>query len=323
MKLFHKKSFTLSLLLSALTAVSLPVTPALAFSREEEVAQYLGDARKQEMEQAAQAAARQSQVQVFWLAPTDASGEVIPGPNNGIPMESVFYSSEDLIWQPLKETTIYPSSVHQTGAQTGTVYISWNNGRGSLFPYSAEQYEALCSQVRLFREQYIREDMSDFEKEMQILQYLAAHVSYPYERYRTGTDTREDHCAYGALVKGEAVCEGYAEAFCWLADSCGLENRFLYGIYKGERHDWNMVKLDGQWYQVDITADDTAERDGRRNGYGWGRLQNRYINLTDDEMRQDHQWQPMEDGACQAKNYGAEAVEKYLAHTLCNSSDNP
>lgn len=312
MNRLHRKETVVSLLLAAAFAVSGFLDPAWAFSREEEVEMYLGSATKQQMEQEAREAAGQGQVKVFWLAPVDGSGQIIPGPNDGIPLGSVFYSSTDLCWQPLKETKTYASSVHQIGANTGTVYISWNNGRGRLFPYTAEQYEEICSQVRLFRERYIRDSMTDFEKEMQIVQYLAANVSYPYERYRTGTDTREDHCAYGALVKGEAVCEGYAEAFCWLADSCGLESRFLYGVYENEMHDWNLIRLDGQWYHLDVTSDDTVERDGKKNGYGWGRLRNRYINRTDEEMRRDHQWQPFGDIACQEKSYGAEAVKAYL-----------
>ncbi len=312
MNQLHRKITIACLLLAAVFPVFGFLTPAWAFSREEEVETYLGTATKSQMEQEAKAAAEQEQVKVFWLAPVDENDRIIPGPNDGIPLDSVFYSSVDLRWQPLKETKVFLSSVHQVGAETGTVFISWNNGRGRLFPYTAEQYEEICSQVRLFRERYIRETMTDFEKEMQIVQYLAANVSYPYERYRTGTDTREDHCAYGALVRGEAVCEGYAEAFCWLADCCGLESRFLYGVYEKEMHDWNLVRLDGQWYHLDLTSDDTVERDGKKNGYGWGRLRNRYINRTDEEMLQDHQWQPFADIVCQEKRYGAEAVKEYL-----------
>ncbi len=312
MRGFYKRAVIISIVSSAMVMGNAFLVPAWAFEREEEVEKYLGLARKQQMEQEAREAAQKGQESIFWLAPLDANGQTISGPNGGIPSDSVFYSSTDQVWQPLRETTAYLSSVHQIGEKTGTAYISWNNGRGNLFAYTADEYEEITDQVSYFKEQYIRDDMTDFEKEMQIIQYLVANTVYPYERYLAGLDTREDHNAYGALIRGEAVCEGYAEAFCWLADACGLENRFIYGVYDGEMHDWNMVKLDGQWYQLDITSDDTTERNGVKNGYGWGNLRNKYINLTDETMRQDHQWQPLKDISCQAQTYGQAAVGEYL-----------
>lgn len=299
-------------LLAAGLLLSVPTFSSLASQWEERAERGLGTELKQRMEEEAKQAALEDGVKVFWLAPAGENGQVIPGPNEGIPLGAVFYSSTDQVWQPLEKTVTYPNSVHQTGGETGTVFISWNNGRGRLFPYSAEQYQAVSSKVSQFLEQYIREGMTDFEKEMQIIQYLVENITYPYERYRAGTDTDDDHSAYGALVKGEAVCEGYAEAFCWLADACGLETKFIYGIYQNELHDWNMVKLEGHWYQLDITSDDPEEKNGVKNGYGWGNLCNEYLNLTDDEMLRDHRWQPFSDAACQMRIYGPGAIDEWL-----------
>ncbi|MDO5416198.1 MAG: transglutaminase domain-containing protein [Lachnospiraceae bacterium] len=273
----------------------------------------LGPEQKKQLEAGAMEAAAAGKVRVCWSAEADENGNPIPGPNQGIPVDSVFYSSIDQVWQPVKETICYPNSVHQRGTETGTFYVSWNNGRGALFPYTAEQYWAIRGVVNPFLDHCIREGMTDFEKEMQIVQYLTATVTYPYDRYLAGTDTKEDHNAYGALVKGEAVCEGYAEAFCWLADACGLETKFIYGVYGGGMHDWNMVKLDGHWYHVDVTSDDPVVEGNGGNGYGWGKLQNRYLNRTDDEMLKDHQWTPFTDAACQMTVYGPAAVDVYLA----------
>ena len=311
MKILKKNVALMAVLFSVAAGIAFPV-PAQAFEREEEVERYLGAARKQQMEEEAREAVKNGEEKVFWLAPLDEDGRTAVGLYGGIPSGAVFYSSVDQVWQPLKENIVYPSSVHQVGAKTGTVYISWENGRGNLFSYTADQYEEIVDMVSRFKEEYIRDDMTDFEREMQIVQYLVANVTYPYDRYLAGLDTREDHNAYGALVRGEAVCEGYAEAFCWLADSCGLKTRFVYGNYDNELHDWNMVNLDGQWYQIDITSDDTIERNGVRNGYGWGNLRNKYLNLTDSQMGRDHQWQPLEKMACRSGTYGPGAVAEYL-----------
>ncbi len=63
---------------------------------------------------------------------------------------------------------------------------------------------------------------------------------------------------YGALVKGEALCEGYARAFAMLCNKVGIENLFATGTVGEEEHMWNMVKVDGAWYNIDVTWDDPA-----------------------------------------------------------------
>lgn len=64
--------------------------------------------------------------------------------------------------------------------------------------------------------------------------------------------------AYGALVDGRATCTGYARAFNYLCNRVGIENTCAFGMAGGEGHMWNMVKLDGEWYEVDTTWDDSS-----------------------------------------------------------------
>lgn len=65
---------------------------------------------------------------------------------------------------------------------------------------------------------------------------------------------------YGMLVKREANCEGYSRSFQWLLQRAGIENRVITGKATSadgtENHMWNVVKLDGQEYTVDVTWDD-------------------------------------------------------------------
>lgn len=63
--------------------------------------------------------------------------------------------------------------------------------------------------------------------------------------------------AYGALVDGRATCTGYAKAFNYLCNRAGIENTCAFGMAGGEGHMWNMVKLDGEWYEIDTTWDDS------------------------------------------------------------------
>jgi len=60
----------------------------------------------------------------------------------------------------------------------------------------------------------------------------------------------------GVFLRGSAVCEGYSKAFKLLLDKAGVPNVIVFGEAGGENHSWNYVKLDGQWYLVDVTWND-------------------------------------------------------------------
>ncbi len=67
--------------------------------------------------------------------------------------------------------------------------------------------------------------------------------------------------ADGPLVYGKALCEGYSKAFMYLCQAVGIECICVAGTGNGEPHMWNMIKLDGDWYNMDVTWDDTAGYD--------------------------------------------------------------
>lgn len=62
--------------------------------------------------------------------------------------------------------------------------------------------------------------------------------------------------ADGALVNGEALCEGYAKAFAYICQSIGIEAICVSGKVDNDPHMWNLVKLGGSWYHMDVTFDD-------------------------------------------------------------------
>lgn len=62
--------------------------------------------------------------------------------------------------------------------------------------------------------------------------------------------------AYSALVQGSSVCAGYARAYQYLLQQLGIPCYYCTG-YAGQDHAWNIVKVDGTYYNVDVTWDDT------------------------------------------------------------------
>ena len=120
----------------------------------------------------------------------------------------------------------------------------------------------------------IDDTMTELEKEIAIHDYLLVNAVYD-----TGTYEFENHRVHGVLLYGKGVCESYAYAFSLLLDKVGIESHVVSSTEIN--HAWNIVKLDGKYYQVDVTWDDPVPDQGNTIFYD-------YFNLTDEEMESDH-----------------------------------
>lgn len=68
-------------------------------------------------------------------------------------------------------------------------------------------------------------------------------------------DTEATNNVYGALVDKRTMCKGYSGAFLRLCNLTGIPALSITGS-TNEPHMWNMVKIDGEWYHIDLTWDD-------------------------------------------------------------------
>lgn len=89
---------------------------------------------------------------------------------------------------------------------------------------------------------------TDFEKELFVHNYLADTVTYTDE---THIDDMTEHTCVGALLEGKAVCEGIAKAASLILNKVGVDC----GCVVNDTHMWNVVRLDGECYNLDITWD--------------------------------------------------------------------
>lgn len=118
---------------------------------------------------------------------------------------------------------------------------------------------------------------TDYEKIVAIDQFLCDNVYYPNEPY-----IAQDHTPYGTLFSGRAVCEGYARTVKILCDLCGMDCYYVVGYCNNDPinggHGWNLVKVDGDYYQLDVTWNDaSASKD--------------YLLVTDDFMTLSRAWE--------------------------------
>lgn len=85
--------------------------------------------------------------------------------------------------------------------------------------------------------------------------------------------------AESGLTRHQGTCESYQRIYSKLLDAAGIAN----GRITGNGHTWNAVKIDGKWFQMDLTWDDTS-------GNWYGDLDQRHLHfgLTDELMAIAH-----------------------------------
>lgn len=121
----------------------------------------------------------------------------------------------------------------------------------------------------------IDEGMDDYERETAIHSLLLENCRYA-ENVTQIDDDFDAFGIYGALVNKSAVCEGYSRTLQWLLSLGGIECVNIVGNEEDVLHMWNAVKLDGSWYYVDPTWNDS----GSYSRYD-------YYNITTDELLSD------------------------------------
>ena len=108
--------------------------------------------------------------------------------------------------------------------------------------------------------------MSQMEIALKIHDYLVLNAEYDYDTLNTyGKVSDESHKAYGILVNKIGVCDGYANAYKLLLHEYGIDSVVV--ISTSMSHAWNMVNIDGKYYQVDVTWDDPIINGKDLNGY--------------------------------------------------------
>lgn len=98
--------------------------------------------------------------------------------------------------------------------------------------------------------------------------YLIANVTYDQEHFANEIQglpnpDEEPHYIESTLLDGMAVCSGYASSFRAFMELHGIHTEYVYNL----DHGWNIVEIDGKWYHVDVTWDDTDVDDWYSDQY--------------------------------------------------------
>lgn len=193
----------------------------------------------------------------------------------------VFYLSPSKMYLNI-ETTTFGSST------TYNVFI--NNGSDANYftdEFSSEsQVRSAINSIEQVKNSLVsRRTGNAYEDIKMVHDYLVDNIEYD-----TSLSKDNIYDVYGALVNRVAVCEGYARSFKYILDEMGISSVLVIGTGTNsrgetERHAWNYVEIDGNWYAVDCTWDDPVVIGGGSLPQG---SKYKYFLKGANEFNQDH-----------------------------------
>ena len=108
---------------------------------------------------------------------------------------------------------------------------------------------------------------SDYDREKYVYQKILYMTEYD-------KDAKLNQSAYSSLVLGRSVCAGYSRAFQLIMQRLNIPTYYVLGE-ANEEHAWNIIKINNEYYNVDLTWDDT------------GRIFS-HFNISDKEISKTH-----------------------------------
>lgn len=116
-------------------------------------------------------------------------------------------------------------------------------------------YDSLNEKIKVFHDYLVDNNIYDKNKEV-------------------GTSKYHSDSAIGTLFEGYSVCSGYSDTMGIFLNKLGLDNV----IVVTDNHAWNAVKINNNWYHIDITWDDPIVSDGSNM------ISHNYFLLTTNEL---------------------------------------
>ena len=177
-------------------------------------------------------------------------------------------TSQDYTFTMMASGT-YNFRFHVMDIKAGVTYLRTN----TYIQVSSSDYPSVNSIVQSAVAQCNNEtDGSDYQKALWLHDWLLNQLEYD--------NSLKWSSAESALTRGLGTCQAYERAYAQLLSTAGIENAETRDTYDG--HTWNAMKLDGEWYQVDCTWNDSKD-----NWYNFDQ-RHLYFGLTDELMAVAH-----------------------------------
>lgn len=158
--------------------------------------------------------------------------------------------------------------------------------------YSMTQQEA--EETRQLIEQRVEEcfdQMPSGEDEYDIVKYLYDWL-INHTEYDRSAQNNQNICS--VFLQGSSVCQGYAKAMQYMLQKIDIQSLLVTGFTNGERHAWNLVKVNGEYYYLDPTWGDASyTSDGSEHAQEgvFPTINYDYFLVTTDEITRTHSFE--------------------------------
>lgn len=194
-----------------------------------------------------------------------SNGQEILGRYYQSAIEAYTYDNPDVFY--LSPNKMYLNVETTTKRNNVTYYVYINSGKEANYlidEFSSKvEVDNAISQIEQVRNKIVQNKKTKtYDNIKMVHDYLIENTEYD-----TTISKSNIYNIYGAMVNGEAVCEGYARSFKYLMDALGIPCTLVIG--KGtnsegrtENHAWNYVQIGDDWYALDATWDDPVSSSG-------------------------------------------------------------
>lgn len=127
---------------------------------------------------------------------------------------------------------------------------------------------------------------SEYDKVKFVYEYLVLHTEYDVA-------SEQNQNILSVFLNGRSVCQGYAKAAQYLLNQTGIFCTLAEGVVKGnEPHVWNIVRIDGAYYNMDVTWGDASYNitgiDASTGNASVPEINYDYLNIPDSMIRTTH-----------------------------------
>lgn len=164
---------------------------------------------------------------------------------------------------------------------------AWQSGERADLPEEDLAILAVCDQIDALTDA----TLTDYQRELALHDWMLDWAEYDpgaLSSNPVGDPMPHNDDPYGFFTGKKGICLGYATTFQLLMEMSGIECTIVHGASHAgtAEHAWNMVRLGGELYCVDVTWDDPVTSFPVPRS-----MAHQYFNVTSDFLRQtDHRW---------------------------------
>ena len=219
----------------------------------------------------------------------EENGSNILGDDYQSAIEAFMYDNPDVFYLDVSKMYLNIETITKFFRTTYHVYISPAEGKTYLsqeFSDTTKIQEIINTIDNVKNNIMVKLQGNEYQNIRFIHDYLVNSIEYDTSYQAIGS-----YNIYGALIERKCVCEGYAKAFKYLVNCAGIECEIMQGTATNstgqtEKHAWNCVKLEENWYAVDPTWDDPIIIGG--NGRATNEMRYRYFLRGSNSFEMDH-----------------------------------